>query len=113
MEERQQMQMAMETGAIQGHQGIKYGRNLPEPQDADAKDPVQPGHGGKPAGQAKCQAALGFGPFTHRQHGERCRDQQQDNMTGHMRAKDEFAASEEGELRKSHTNQCCRQKEDS
>ena len=104
VEEGKEMEMPVEAGAIPGHQGVDDGRHLPEPEDADAHYPVQPRHGGKPAGQAESQAALCFGAFPHGQYREGRCDQQKDNMTCHMRTEDEFAAGKEGELCQGHTN---------
>lgn len=78
------MEVPVESRTVPCHQGVKDAGYLPEPEDADAQDPIQPGHSRKPAGKAKCQAAHSFGAFPHSQYGEGRRDKQKDNMTGHM-----------------------------
>jgi len=49
MEKREQMKVPMESRTIPCHQGVKDAGYLPEPEDTDAQDPVQPGHSRKPA----------------------------------------------------------------
>jgi len=104
VEEGKEMEMPVEAGTIPGHQGVDNGRYLPKPEDTDTQDPVQPGHGGKPAGEAKGQSAPCFGAFPHGQYEKGRRDQQEDNVTRHMCAENEFAAGKEGELCYGHTN---------
>lgn len=84
MEKREQMKVPVEAGTIPCHQGVKDAGYLPEPEDTDAQDPIQPGHGRKPAGKAKCEATRGFRAFPHGQYEEGRRDQQEDNVTSHM-----------------------------
>jgi hypothetical protein len=111
MKEGKKMEVPMKARAVPGHQGVENGRYLPDPQDTDAQDPVQPGHSGKPAGEAKSQATHGFGAFPHSEYGEGCRDQQKSYVTCYMRTEDEFVAAKEGELCQGHTKQSSYQKE--
>ena len=104
MQEGEEMEMPVEARAIPGHQGVEDSWYLPDPEDTDAQDPIHPGHGGKPAGQAKGKTAPGFGALPHGQYREGCCDQQKGNMTCYMRREDESAAGKEGELCQGHTN---------
>lgn len=84
VEEGEQVKVTVKAGAIPDDQRVEDCRHLPDPEDTDTQDPVQPGHRREPAGHAKSEAARGFRPLSHRQYGERRGYQQKRNMTCYM-----------------------------